>query len=193
MRVSLLTLTALAALALTACDGRRAPPPTAAPAAKAEADCCCIKQCKDAPAEVAEAPPAPPPAVNGGGGGYSGKVYRKTWRKGGGYRRRTGTEGVGYLDEGYAGGRYVAGGSVRYEERYSETERRSETYEERRYGGREGYAYAEGGYGYAEGGYGYREGDGRRGGKGGKKRRNYDGSYVGTDRDGYLTWPGKTP
>ncbi|MFN3859752.1 MAG: hypothetical protein ACK4RV_18575 [Caulobacter sp.] len=211
-----LAVVGLAALTLAACDGREF-----SRKAEAPADCCCKPVCKEAPAETAEAGDGKGSA-HGETGRAAGAAAagaaastraeeaatppvryrtaeRRTVRKAsarrdsyaGGYRR-SGTEGVGYLDEGeYAGGYRRSGGAyVRTEVSVEERETRSER---RR--------YSETGYGYS-GRSEYREGYGRResygydddrGRRGKKKRRDHDRSYVGLDRDGYLTWPGKTP
>lgn len=186
MRILTLSLIGLSALALGACDeltDRQA---------RADRDCCCANTCPTpapAPTKTAETPPPPPVATPGAAPspGYHRKAARRWTHSAGGsrYASRSSTEGVGYLDEDLAGGyrragargEYRAGTSVSIEEseRYSERESRSES----------GYAY-----GYSEG---YRsEGYSERRGRHGHGRRRYQG-YTGVDRDGYLTWPGKTP
>ncbi|MBX3479432.1 MAG: hypothetical protein KF842_03465 [Caulobacter sp.] len=187
MRIFALSLIGLSALILSACDELAT--------RHADKDCCCANTCPTpAPTKTAEAPPpatpvAPPVAAPvPAEAGYHRKVVRRWKHSGGGarYVSRSSTEGVGYLDEdlagGYrrvgSGGGYRSGTSVSIEEseRYSRRESRSES----------GYAY-----GYSEGYESRGEmRDGRRGGHG--RRRHYQG-YTGVDRDGYLTWPGKTP
>ncbi|MDO9334770.1 MAG: hypothetical protein Q7T61_00075 [Caulobacter sp.] len=101
-----------------------------------------------------------------------------------GYRRyeRSGTEGVGYLDEdavAYRGGGYRrVGGSVSVED--------SESYEESRRSSESGYRYS------SSGGYESYESEGGYGGGHRRPGRRGGGGYAGIDRDGYLTWPGKT-
>lgn len=202
MRILPLFAVGASLLILSACDDvapRKAP--AKVPASVAEADCCCEAEC---PMDRSAAPVVGTPAQEGivegkprgeirrvAHDGRGGHRYRGRSGTEGvgyldeeayGYRRtdRSGTEGVGYLDEdaAYRGGGYRrAGGSVSVDERetYSESAR-----------------YAESGYSYSSGGgvvvY---EGDGRGGhGRGGHGRRG--GGYAGVDRDGYLTWPGKT-
>lgn len=210
-RILVLAAAGLAALTLAACDGREFTRKAEAPA-----DCCCKAVCKDAPAATAQASDdttsahgqtgrAAASAAAGAAASTRAEgsvsratvryraAERRTVRKAsarresyaGGYRR-SGTEGVGYLDEGeYAGGYRRSGGAyarteVTVEERETRSERRR---------------YSESGYGYGgrseyREGYGY---DDDRGQRGKKRRRDHDRSYVGLDRDGYLTWPGKTP
>ncbi|HYE44316.1 MAG TPA: hypothetical protein VEA44_00940 [Caulobacter sp.] len=191
MRSLPLLLIGLSALALSACD-------ELTPKKQASADCCC-KTCPTPPAakpastalieedDVAVAEKAETSErkaihkvktpghrrVARTGGGYRAE---RGDRAGGGYRYRTGTEGVGYLDEELAGG--YRGGSYRSVE-VEESERYSERYSE----SESGYAY-----GYSEGSY-----DSYGGRRGHKRKRHRDRGYVGIDRDGYLTWPGKTP
>lgn len=196
MRILPIILVGASALILSACDElapRKAPPART----QASADCCCQDRCPNPP----KAPVVGTPREEGVAVGNSGAQVRRVSHEGrGGYRhrarsgtegvvyrdetayresRRSGTEGVGYLDEGdYSGGYRRVGGSVSVEERetYSESARYAES--------SSGYSYSSGGAYSSSGGvvaYGGR-GHGRRGG----------GGYAGTDRDGYLTWPGKT-
>ncbi|MBI1404599.1 MAG: hypothetical protein GC145_00565 [Caulobacter sp.] len=190
MRILTLSLLGLSALALGACDD------LTDRQARADKDCCCANTCPTpapapAPTRTAETTPPPAPPAATPAATASARYHRKAARRwthsagGSRYVARSGTEGVGYLDEDLAGGyrrvgarsEYRAGTSVSIEEseRYSERESRSES----------GYAY-----GYSEG---YRtDGYSERGGRRGHGRRHYQG-YTGVDRDGYLTWPGKTP
>jgi hypothetical protein len=195
MRILPLLLVGLSALALSACDelkGSRQ---------QASTDCCC-KTCPTPPPAKPAAAPAEEEAPT-----RSEKVetvketevhatkvrkhktvgHRRVQRtdggyRAGGYRYRTGTEGVGYLDEELAGG--PRGGAYR---RVEIDER--ETYSERYSSSESSSGYSSSSHGYSEGSYeSYEGGHGR----GGHKRKR-DRSYVGTDRNGYLTWPGKTP
>ncbi|WGM41147.1 hypothetical protein [Caulobacter sp. NIBR1757] len=180
MRLLSLALIGVSALALSACDELT---PNRKGSQQATADCCCKDRC---PARA----PAPAKADVEAGktvevataeqtvrtGGHVRKVVRHG--RGGGessyrYSYRSGTEGVGYLDEGdYSGGYRRVGGSVSVEE--------SESYSE-------SARYSESGYSYSSSGGGVVAYDG--GGRGHGRR---GGGYAGTDRDGYLTWPGKT-
>ena len=204
MRLLPVLLVGASALILSACDdhqSRKAPAPKAASVASGATDCCCKDLCPN---------PSKAPVVgtleeegvaarrDGGHvrrvsherrGGYRHRVRTGTEGVGYldgesyGYRRvRSGTEGVGYLDEepGYRGGYRRVGGSVSVEERetYSESARYSES--------ESGYRYSSGG-GYEVYGYEGRDGYGGR-----RHGRRGGGGYVGVDRDGYLTWPGKT-
>lgn len=212
MRILPLLLVGLSALALSACDELKG-------SREANADCCC----KTCPTPPPTKPAATPPAeeatvkkvettevqttavrktkavghrrVQHTGGGY----------RAGGYRYRSGTEGVGYLDEDLAGGSqsssYQSSSYRGSSYRSVEIDER-ETYSERYSSSESGYAYGGGGSRYSERGSGYGHGGGYSEGSdesygGGHKRgghkRKRDRSYVGTDRDGYLTWPGKTP
>jgi hypothetical protein len=203
MRLLPVLLVGASALILSACDDhqpRKAPAPKAQSVASGErADCCCKDIC----------PTAKPPVV--GTLEEEGVVARRDGRhvrrvsheRRGGYRHRvrTGTEGVGYLDEesyayrrvrsgtegvgyldedgAYRGGGYRrVGGSISVEERetYSESAR---------------YSESESGYRYSTGG-GYVAYEGRDGYGDHRRRRRGGGGYAGVDRDGYLTWPGKT-
>ena len=207
MRILPLLLVGLSALALGACDELKG-------SRQASADCCCKTCPTPPPTQPAAQPAATPPAEAEAKAEtvkqtearttvrkHKALAHRRVQRTGGGYhaggyRYRSGTEGVGYLDEDLAGG--PRGGSYRGGSyRRVEVDER-ETYSERYSSSESGYAYgsryAEGGSGYASG---YSEGSydsaggHRRGGH--KRRRDRDRSYVGTDRYGYLTWPGKTP
>jgi len=199
MRILPLLLVGLSALALSACDelkGSRQ---------QASADCCCKTCPTPAPAKPAATPVAEDEAKVETVKATEARTtvrkhktvgHRRVQRtdggyRAGGYRYRTGTEGVGYLDEELAGG--PRGGSYR---RVEVDDR--ETYSERYSSSESGYAYggsryseSSSGYasGYSEGSYESYDGGKRRGGH----KRKRDRSYVGTDRDGYLTWPGKTP
>lgn len=198
MRILPLILVGASALILSACDGRE-PRKGSEPKAQAAADCCCKDRCPNPP-QSAAAPVVGTLAQEGAGraGGHARRAVRndraghrhraRTGAEGVGYldeeaygyRRveRSGTEGVGYLDEGdaYRGGDYRRAGtsvSVDTRETYSESARYSES--------QSGYSYSSGGgvVVYSDDGHGRH---GRRGG----------GGYAGVDRDGYLTWPGKT-
>lgn len=206
MRILPLFAVGASLLILSACDDaapRKAP--AKVPTSVAEADCCCKAECPmDRPAAPVVGTLAQEGIVEGKSRGEIRRVAHE--RRGGGHRyhRRSGTEGVGYLDEeaygyrrtdrsgtegvgyldedaAYRGGGYRrAGGSVSVEERetYSESARYAES----------GYSYSSGGgvVVYEGGGHGGRGGHDR----GGHGRRG--GGYAGVDRDGYLTWPGKT-
>lgn len=207
MRLLPVLLIGASALILSACDDhkpRKAPAPKAASAASgASADCCCKDICPN--------PPKAAPVVgtleeegvvtrrDGGHVRRASHERRRGYRHRGrtgtegvgyldddsyGYRRvRSGTEGVGYLDEdsAYRGGYRRVGTSVSVEERetYSESAR---------------YSESESGYRYATGGGYVAYGSEGRDGYGGHRRhdRRGGGGYAGVDRDGYLTWPGKT-
>lgn len=200
MRLLPVLLVGASALFLSACDDHK-PRKAPAPRAQAAADCCC----KDLCPTPAKAPVVGTPEEEGivarreGGqarrvsherrGGYRHRVRTGTEGVGyldeeaHGYRRvRSGTEGVGYLDEdlddAYRGGYRRVGASVSVEER--------ETFEE-------SARYSESGYRYSTGG-GYVAYEGRDGYGGGHRKhgRRGGGGYAGVDRDGYLTWPGKT-
>ncbi len=211
MRILPLLVIGASALILSACDDlkpRKAPTPKASSVAETSADCCCKDICPKPP-EGSGAPVVGTLDQEGAATGRSGgQVRRASHERRSAYRVRTGTEGVGYLDEeltgdaygyrranrsetegvgyldddrdgAYRGGYRRVGTSVSVEER--------ETYEESRRSSESGYRYSNGGgyeaYG-SEGrdGYGGHRRGGRRGG----------GGYAGVDRDGYLTWPGKT-
>ncbi|RYF93214.1 MAG: hypothetical protein EON95_09705 [Caulobacteraceae bacterium] len=104
---------------------------------------------------------------------YRGDGYRDGAYRGGGYR-----DG-GYRDGGYRGRAYSrVGGSVSVED--------SETYEESRRSSESGYRYS------SSGGYEAYESEGGYGGGHRRHGRRGGGGYAGIDRDGYLTWPGKT-
>lgn len=194
-----LPLVALAALTLTGCDlpGRKqkAAAPAPAPAAQASRDCCC---------KVCPTDAAPSGAVAASGDTRAtvrraahtparAEVRRRRDHVGGGYERSTRSyERRAYVsrdDETLAGGRYggrygvsgraVSGVSISVEESESFSERSRYSESSSSYGSRGGVAYASG-YGHAEGFY-YEDRDGR-------VRR---GGPAGTDRAGYLTWPGK--
>ena len=203
MRLLPVILAGASALILSACDDhqpRKAPAPKAASVASGTgAECCCKAICPTSKAPVVGTPEEEGAVARGGGhvrrvshqrrGGYRHRVRGGTEGVGYldddsyGYRRvRSGTEGVGYLDEdgAYRGGGYRrVGGSVSVEERetYSESARYSESESGYRYSSRGGYEV----YGY-EGRDGY----------GGRRHGRRGGGYAGVDRDGYLTWPGKT-
>lgn len=186
MRLLSLALLGLSALALSACDelapGRQQ---------QAKTDCCCKDSCPtrapakaDTKAGTSEAVAVATAEQTVRTGGHARKAVRHT--RGGGshhdYSYRSGTEGVGYLDEDEAyssGGYRRVGTSVSVDERetYSESARYSES--------QSGYSYSSGGGVVVYGDEG-RGGHGRHGRRGG-------GGYAGVDRDGYLTWPGKTP
>lgn len=181
MRLLSLALIGVSALALSACD-------ELVPRQLAKADCCCKESCPTRAPAKADGEAEAGKTVEGATteqavrtGGHVRKVVRHG--RGGGessyrYSYRSGTEGVGYLDEGdYSGGYRRVGSSVSVEESesYSESARYSES--------GSGYSYSSGGVVvYGDGGRG--EGHGKHGRRG--------GGYAGTDRDGYLTWPGKT-
>lgn len=205
MRTLPLLLVGAAALILSACDDAAPRKSAKAPGAKvAEADCCCKDRCPmDRPASPVVGTPEEEGITSHKGDGH---VRRATYERRGGYRYRgrSGTEGVGYLDEGsygyrrversgtegvgyldedaaYRGGGYRrVGGSVSVEESesYSESARYSES--------ASGYSYSSGGGGVVV----YDSGGRRIDGRGGSRRGG--GGYAGVDRDGYLTWPGKT-
>lgn len=179
-RPSQLTVLALPALLLLgACDGN--PLRTAAP----KADCCC-SHCPGA------APPTATPAKPTKAGGVTRAVATggeaRTWRTrggpvvttGGGYVSYYSSEGGGYGGRYGArggGGRTYGGVSVSVTESESASSRYS--YSE----SSSGYAYGSGG-----GGYGY--------GPGGARVSSDPPHHPGyraaqTDREGYLTWPGK--
>ena len=194
MRLLSFILLGASALILSACDDaapRKAPK---GPATKvAEADCCCKDRCPmDRPSAPVVGTPDEEGVVTHRTGGHVRKTVRRA--EGGGssrysYRYRSGTEGVGYLDEeeGYRGVGYRrVGGSVSVEESesYSESARYSES--------GSGYSYSRGGGGVVVYDSGGRVIEGRGDGRGGHGRRG-GGGYAGIDRDGYLTWPGKTP
>lgn len=206
MRILPSLLIGASALILSACDD--VAPRKAAPAKTqvAEADCCCKERCPmDRPAAPVVGTPEQEGIVTRKDRGHARAEYGRASqerRSGYRYRARTGTEGVGYLDEdsygyrrversgtagvgyldeedGYRGGGYRrVGTSVSVDERetYSESARYSES--------ESGYRYSTGG-GYEAYGSEGRGGHGRHGRRGG-------GGYAGVDRDGYLTWPGKT-
>ena len=178
MRLLSLALIGVSALALSACDD------LAPHRDQAKADCCCKDRCPTpakADGDKAKAVEVASREETTRTGGHARKVVRHG-RSGGEssdrYSYRSETEGVGYLDEGdYSGGYRRVGGSVSVEESesYSESARYSES--------RSGYSYSSGGVVvYGDGGRG--EGHGKHGRRG--------GGYAGVDRDGYLTWPGKT-
>lgn len=197
MRILPILLVGASALVLSACDElapRKAPPAKT----EASADCCCQDRCPNPP----KAPVVGTPREEGVAAGVSGGQVRRVSHEGrGGYRhrarsgtegvgyldesayresRRSGTEGVGYLDEGeYSGAYRRVGGSVSVEARetYSESARYAES--------SSGYSYSSGGAYSSDGGVVTYDGRGR-----GHGRRG--GGYAGVDRDGYLTWPGKT-
>lgn len=183
MRLLSLALVGISALALSACDDLA--PNHERGRDQAKADCCCRDRCPTPAPSKADSDTAKTVEVatreeTARTGGHVRKVVRHG--RGGGessyrYSYRSGTEGVGYLDEGdYSGGYRRVGGSVSVEESesYSESARYSES--------DSGYSYSSGGVVvYGDGGRG--EGHGKHGRRGG---------YAGTDRDGYLTWPGKT-
>lgn len=243
MRILPVILIGASALVLSACDDhkpRKTPnPQPPAVASTASADCCCKEMCSN-PQTGSSAPVVGTleqegVTANAGHGRRVGAGRRDEGavrrvshdrRAGYRYRSRSGTEGVGYLDEDLAGdaygyrrgdrsgtegvgyfdeerggesggyrrdsrgggyrvegrggsygGGYRSGASVSVEER--------ETYEERA-------RYSESGYRYASGG-GYEVHKGRDGyGGHGRHGRRGGGGYAGVDRDGYLTWPGKT-
>jgi len=193
MRLPILALLGISALALSACDNF-SPRSGPEPKAQANADCCCKDRCpttspasEKATAET-ETKQTALVATRGETVRTGGGHVRKAVRRGGGssgyrYSYRSGTEGVGYLDEdldgAYRGGYRRVGTSVSVEE--------SETYEESRRSSESGYAYSSGGGSYEA--YGY---EGRDGYGGGHRKHGRRGGYAGVDRDGYLTWPGKT-
>ncbi|MDP1739069.1 MAG: hypothetical protein Q8L23_16700 [Caulobacter sp.] len=178
VRLSLLTL---ATLALGACDGML-------PAPTQQAACCC-RQC---PADAA--PAAKGPAVSAEAGptvqvaADRDRVVRRVRatpavrRDSRVWRYETSSED---LSGGRYGGRY-GGVSVSVSENESSSER---------------YSYSESSSSYGSssasgGGYAYGYGSGYRGGPGaGRVSRDpphHPGYHLaGTDRDGYLTWPGK--
>lgn len=184
MRLLSLALVGVSALVLSSCDD-------VAPRRQAKADCCCKDSCPtrapkadgEAKAKTTETVEVATREETVRTGGRRHKVVR---HGGGSYHRysyRSGTEGVGYLDEesGYRGGGYRrVGGSVSVEESesYSESARYSES--------GSGYSYSSGGGGVVV----YDSGGRRIEGRGGSRRGG--GGYAGVDRDGYLTWPGKT-
>jgi hypothetical protein len=204
MRTLPLLIVGAAALILTACDDAAPRKAAKAPAKVAEADCCCKERC---PMDRPAAPVVGTPEEEGIVSHKGGHVRRVSHERRGGYRyrgrsgtegvgyldedsygyrrvERSGTEGVGYLDEeaGYRGGGYRrVGGSVSVEESesYSESARYSES--------ASGYSYSSGGGGVVVYDSGGRRIEGR-----GHGRRYGGGGYAGVDRDGYLTWPGKT-
>jgi hypothetical protein len=186
MRILAISLIGLSALALSACDefagGRQT----------AKADCCCDRTCPTPAPTPVKTPPSAAPATTGqttttqkAGGATSTRAVKSHGRRGetrwasrGGkrdYSYRSGTEGVGYLDEDLVGGYRRVGVSAQASESYSESSR---------------YSESSSAYGYSEGGA-WRDGDERRGG--GRRGHGGRGGYTGVDRDGYLTWPGKTP
>ena len=186
MRLLSLALLGASALALSACDGL-APGREQAQNQRGEADCCCKDSCPTRAPAKAEAKTTETTQVATTDetvrtGGHVRKAVRHSRGGGSSYRYsyRTGTEGVGYLDEedGYRGGYRRVGTSVSVDERetWSESARYSES--------ESGYRYSTGG-GYEAYGSEGRGGHGRHGRGGG-------GGYAGVDRDGYLTWPGKT-
>jgi hypothetical protein len=210
----------LAGLTLTACDRGHHKREHVA-----KAECCCDKTCPTpAPSNSADGaaaqtttptttPPDAPAVVTTSTAGYGAKAtsggrrdgrttaHAKSYRYASGASRgygRTGTEGVGYLDEAGDGS-----SSAAYRRAEVSIEDRT-TYSERRTSSQSGYAYGGAAYG-SQGGYaseGYATGgeyrtesrysSGQGGQQGGRYRRKRDRSYVGTDRYGYLTWPGKT-
>lgn len=197
MRLLPVFLIGASALILSAC-GDHQPRKAPAPKAQAAADCCCKDICPNPPkAPVVGTLEEEGVAARRDGG----HVRRVSHERRGGYRHRvrTGTEGVGYLDEGsysyrrvrsgtegvgyldedsaYRGG-YRRGVSVSVEDRetYSESAR---------------YSESESGYRYSTGG-GYVAYESRDGYDGHRRHRRGGGGYAGVDRDGYLTWPGKT-
>ena len=168
-RLSLLALPAL--LLLGACDGN--PLQTAA----GKADCCC-NHCPTSAAPAAS--PGSPTRAGGvtraatGGEARTYRVRTPPVVTGGGYRYES-TETGGYGGRyGARGGRAYGGVSVSVSESESSSSR---------------YSYSESSSGYAGGGaYGY--------GPGGARVSSDPPHYPGyraaqTDRDGYLTWPGK--
>lgn len=176
-----LSLLALATLALSACDGQL-------PAPTRQAACCCRQCPTDAapaakgPAVTAETRPAAP-AV--GGADRVAKRVRATpavRRDVRAWRYATSSED---LSGGRYGGRY-GGVSVSVSETESSSER---------------YSYSESSSSYGSdsasgGGYAYGYGSGYRGGPAdGRVSRDpphHPGYHLAsTDRDGYLTWPGK--
>lgn len=204
MRILPVILLGATALILSACDDhkpRKAPAPKApAIAAAASADCCCKDICPNPSKAPVVGTLEEEGVVARKDGGHVRRVsherrrgYRhrvRTGTEGVGYldedsyayrRVRSGTEGVGYLDEdeAYRGGGYRrVGGSVSVDERetYSESARYSESESGYRYSSGGGYVAHEGGEGYG----------------GHRRHRRGGGGYAGLDRDGYLTWPGKT-
>ncbi len=181
MRRLSLALLGVSALVLSACDE------LAPRQQQAKADCCCKDSCPTRPPAKAQAEADVQTGTKAKT--ETGKTTqvtshaRKAVRHGGGYsyRYRSETEGVGYLDEGdYSGGYRRVGASVSVEERetYSESARYSES--------GSGYSYSSGGAYSSGGGVVVHDGGGR-----GHGRRG-GGGYAGVDRDGYLTWPGKT-
>lgn len=199
-----LPLVVLAAVALTGCKLPLQEKQAAAPAAAA--DCCC----KVCPTDAA---PATKVAATGktDSASASSTVRRETVRV---VRhqpapvRRERAERRYYASESssetLAGGRYggrygvsgraVSGVSVSVEESetYSERRRYSEStsaYGSRGYGAGSSYE-SRSGSGYAEG---YGRGDRYSGGRDSRGGRDHPRPYhlAGTDREGYLTWPGK--
>lgn len=172
-----LSLLALAALLLSACDGN--------PLQTASRQACCCDRCPTTAAPAA--PPAGPakavvPAARTVARVHRARTAPRAVRESGGY-------GYGYERTGGYGGRYGARGggyvgtSVSVQETDSATARYS--YSE----SSSGYAY-----GSATGGYAY----GAAGGAGypcptGCRDPRYASGYRGahTDAEGYLTWPGK--
>ncbi|MDB5470593.1 MAG: hypothetical protein JWR84_2153 [Caulobacter sp.] len=188
MRLLSLALVGFSALALSACDELA---PDRHGREQAKADCCCKDSCPTrAPGKVdaktTEAVEVATTEETVRTGGHGRKAVRHA--RGGGarheYSYRSGTEGVGYLDEesGYRGG---GGGYRRVGTSVSVDER--ETYSESAR-----YSESESGYSYSSGGGVIAYGEGGRGGYGGQHGRRGGGGYAGVDRDGYLTWPGKT-
>lgn len=181
-RLSLLALPAL--LLLGACDGN---PLQAVPSQKTVCNC---------PADAAPAATPAKPTKAGGvtravATGGEARTYRTRGGGRGGYASTGGgyvsyeSSGGGYSSSGY-GGRYGARGGVSVS--VTETESSSSRYSATESSSSYGYSSG-GGVGYAGGGaYGY--------GPGGAVASSTPPHYPGyraaqTDRDGYLTWPGK--
>ncbi|MDO8297352.1 MAG: hypothetical protein Q7T19_13050 [Caulobacter sp.] len=162
-----LSLLALAALLLSACDGN--------PLQTASRQACCCDRCPTTAAPAA--PPAGPAKAVAPARRTEARVHRaRTPSRPVRESRAYGYERAG---EGGYGGRYGARGGVYGGTRVSVQETESVT---------TGYSYSESSSGYAYGavGGGYPCPTGCR-------DRRYAGGHPGarTDAEGYLTWPGK--